>query len=110
MVAGFLLALAATSTPRAVGDGSEYVHFASRLAAGHVPGPGESRHFIFYSALAAPLLTMGLSGATAFTVVSGIQHRKGPVTSARLRLASPRGKPIIRLPLPQPWVMFVAES
>ena len=42
-----LLTLAATSTPRVVGDGSEYVHLAARLASGHLPGPGESRHFIF---------------------------------------------------------------
>ena len=67
-----LLTLAATSTPRVVGDGSEYVHLAARLAAGHLPGPGESRHFIFYSALAAPLLALGLTAAAAFTILNGL--------------------------------------
>jgi hypothetical protein len=67
-----LVVLAATSTPRVVGDGSEYVHLASRLAAGHLPGPGESRHFIFYPALASPLIRLGLTPTTAFTILNGL--------------------------------------
>ena len=66
-----IVVLAATSTPRVVGDGSEYVHLASRLAAGHLPGPGESRHFIFYPALAAPLIRLGLTPTAAFTILNG---------------------------------------
>ncbi|MGE5199501.1 MAG: hypothetical protein ACM3H9_07655 [Rhodospirillaceae bacterium] len=72
LFACLLLTLAATSTPRVVGDGSEYVHLASRLAAGHLPGAGESRHFLFYSALAAPLMAAGLGAAAAFTVLNGL--------------------------------------
>jgi hypothetical protein len=67
-----LVTLAATSTPRVVGDGSEYVHLASRLAVGQLPGAGESRHFVFYSALAAPLIAIGLSATAAFTIVNGL--------------------------------------
>ena len=67
-----LLTLTATSTPRAVGDGPEYIHLASRLAAGHLPSAGESRHFIFYSALAAPLLALGITAAAAFTILNGL--------------------------------------
>jgi hypothetical protein len=67
-----IVVLAATSTPRVVGDGSEYVHLASRLAAGHLPGPGESRHFIFYPALAAPLIRLGLTPTAAFTILNGL--------------------------------------
>jgi len=67
-----LLTLAATSSPRVVGDGSEYVHLAARLASGHLPAAGESRHFIFYSALAAPLLALGLTAAAAFTLLNGL--------------------------------------
>ena len=72
LFACLLLTLAATSTPRVVGDGSEYVHLASRLAAGHLPGAGESRHFVFYSALAAPLMAAGLTATAAFTVLNGL--------------------------------------
>jgi hypothetical protein len=67
-----LLTLAATSTPRVVGDGSEYVHLASRLATGHLPGAGESRHFILYSALAAPLIALGLTATAAFTILNAL--------------------------------------
>ena len=72
LFACLLLTLAATSTPRVVGDGSEYVHLASRLAAGELPGAGESRHFVFYSGLAAPLIAIGLSATAAFTIVNGL--------------------------------------
>ena len=64
--------LTATSAPRVVGDGSEYVHLASRLASGHLPGAGESRHFIFYPALAAPLIRLGFAPTTAFTILNGL--------------------------------------
>jgi hypothetical protein len=67
-----LVVLAATSTPRVVGDGSEYVHLASRLATGHLPGPGESRHFIVYPALASPLIRLGFTPTTAFTILNGL--------------------------------------
>ena len=67
-----LVTLAATSSPRVVGDGSEYVHLAARLASGNLPGPGESRHFIFYSALAAPLLALGFTATAAFTILNGL--------------------------------------
>ena len=72
LFACLLLTLAATSTPRVVGDGAEYVHLAARLASGHLPGPGESRHFIFYPALAAPLLALGLTATAAFTILNGL--------------------------------------
>lgn len=72
LFACLIVFLAATSTPRVVGDGSEYVHLASRLAAGHLPGPGESRHFIFYPALAAPLIRLGLAPTAAFTILNGL--------------------------------------
>jgi hypothetical protein len=72
LFACLLVFLAATSTPRVVGDGSEYVHLASRLAAGQLPGPGESRHFIFYPALAAPLIRLGLPPTAAFTILNGL--------------------------------------
>ena len=42
LFACLLLTLAATSTPRVVGDGSEYIHLAARLASGHLPGAGDS--------------------------------------------------------------------
>jgi len=75
LFACLLLTLAATSSPRVVGDGSEYVHLAARLASGHLPGAGESRHFIFYSALAAPVVALGrplgLDAAAAFTILNG---------------------------------------
>jgi hypothetical protein len=76
LFACLLLALAATSTPRVVGDGSEYVRLAGRLASGQLPGAGESRHFIFYSALAAPLLkllgALGVNPLVAFTLLNGL--------------------------------------
>ena len=72
LFACLLLTLAATSTPRVIGDGSEYVHLASRLAAGQLPGAGESRHFVFYSVLAAPLVAIGLSATAAFTILNGL--------------------------------------
>ena len=76
LFACLLLTLAATSSPRVVGDGSEYVHLAARIASGHLPGAGESRHFIFYSALAAPLVALGrplgLETAAAFTILNGL--------------------------------------
>jgi hypothetical protein len=72
LFACLLVMLAATSTPRVVGDGSEYVHLASRLASGQLPGAGESRHFVFYSALATPLIAAGLSATAAFTVLNGL--------------------------------------
>jgi hypothetical protein len=72
LFACLLLMLAATSTPRVVGDGAEYVHLAARLASGHLPGPGESRHFIVYPALAAPLLAVGLPASAAFTILNGL--------------------------------------
>lgn len=67
-----LATLAATSTPRVVGDGSEYVHLAARLASGHVPEAGEARHFIIYPALAAPLVALGLPVTAAFTILNGL--------------------------------------
>jgi len=76
LFACLLVALAATSTPRAVGDGSEYVHLSNRLASLHLPGAGESRHFLFYSALAAPLVALlnaiGLDPLGAFTLLNGL--------------------------------------
>jgi hypothetical protein len=72
LFACLLLTLAATSSPRVVGDGSEYVHLAARLASGQLPGPGESQHFIFYPALAAPLLALGLTTTAAFTILNGL--------------------------------------
>ena len=76
LFACLLLTLAATSSPRVVGDGSEYVHLAARIASGHLPGAGESRHFIFYSALAAPVVALGrplgLDAAAAFTLLNGL--------------------------------------
>jgi len=72
LFACLLLTLAATSTPRVVGDGSEYVHLSSRLASGQLPGAGESRHSIVYSALAAPLIAIGLSATAAFTLLNGL--------------------------------------
>jgi hypothetical protein len=72
LFACLLLTLAATSTPRLVGDGSDYVHLASQLASGRLPGAGESRHFIFYSALAAPLIAIGLSATASFTILNGL--------------------------------------
>ncbi|MFO7694042.1 MAG: hypothetical protein R6V57_13215 [Vicinamibacterales bacterium] len=76
LFACLLLTLAATSSPRIVGDGSEYVHLAARLASGQMPGAGESRHFIFYSALAAPVVVLGrpigLDAAAAFTILNGL--------------------------------------
>ena len=76
LFACLLLTLAATSSPRVVGDGSEYVHLAARLASGHLPGAGESRHFIFYSALAAPMVALGrplgLDTAAAFRILNGL--------------------------------------
>ena len=72
LFACLLVTLAATSAPRVLGDGSEYVHLASRLAGGHLPGAGESRHFIFYSALAAPLVAVGFTATAAFTIVNGL--------------------------------------
>jgi hypothetical protein len=69
-------ALAATSAPREVGDAAEYVRMADRLASGHVPGAGESRHFLFYSALAAPLIAasgaLHLNPLGAFTLLNGL--------------------------------------
>jgi hypothetical protein len=68
--------LAATSAPRVVGDGSEYVHLSDRLASLHLPGAGESRHFLFYSALAAPFVALldaiGLERLRAFTALNGL--------------------------------------
>ena len=76
LFACLLVALAATSTPRAIGDGSEYVHLSNRLTSLHLPGAGESRHFLFYSALAAPLVALlkviGLEPLGAFTVLNGL--------------------------------------
>jgi hypothetical protein len=72
LFACLLVTLAATSTPRVVGDGPEYVHLASRLAAGQLPGAGESRHFILYPALAAPMISLGLTPAVAFTILNGL--------------------------------------
>jgi hypothetical protein len=76
LFACLLVTLAATSTPRAVGDGSEYVHLSNRLASLHLPGAGESRHFLFYSALAAPLVALlnaiGLDPLGAFTLLNGL--------------------------------------
>jgi len=76
LFACLLVALAATSTPRAVGDGSEYVHLSNRLASLHLPGAGESRHFLFYSTLAAPLVALlhglGLDHLAAFTLLNGL--------------------------------------
>jgi hypothetical protein len=72
LFACLLVTLAATSAPRIVGDGSEYVHLASTLAAGHLPGAGESRHFLPYSALAAPLIALGLTATAAFTILNGL--------------------------------------
>ena len=76
LFACLLLTLAATSSPRIVGDGSEYVHLAAQLASGRLPGAGESRHFIFYSALAAPVAALvrpfGLDTAAAFTLLNGL--------------------------------------
>ncbi len=71
-----LAALAATSAPREVGDAAEYVRMASRLASGHVPGAGESRHFLFYPALAAPVVAalgaLHLNPLLAFTLLNGL--------------------------------------
>jgi hypothetical protein len=67
-----LVILAATSTPRVAGDGAEYVHLAARVASGYLPDPGESRHFFFYPALAAPLVALGLSVTASFTVLNGL--------------------------------------
>ena len=76
LFACLLVTLAATSTPRVVGDGAEYVHLSARLASLHLPGAGESRHFLFYSALAAPLVALlraiGLDPLGAFTVLNGL--------------------------------------
>jgi hypothetical protein len=76
LFACLLVTLAATSAPRVVGDGSEYVHLSDRLASLHLPGAGESRHFLFYSALAAPLVALlkaiGLEPLDAFTVLNGL--------------------------------------
>ena len=77
-----LVFLTATSTPRVVGDGSEYVHLASRLASGHLPGAGESRHFIFYPALAAPLIRLGFAPTTAFTMLNGLLLVAGAYAAA----------------------------
>jgi len=90
LFAGLLLTLAATSSPRVVGDGSEYVHLAARLASGHLPGAGESRHFIFYSALAAPVVALvrpfGLDAAAAFTILNGLLLLAAfYITASRLR-------------------------
>jgi hypothetical protein len=71
-----LTALAVTSAPREVGDAAEYVRMASRLASGHVPSAGESRHFLFYPALAAPVVAafgaLHLNTLDAFTLVNGL--------------------------------------
>jgi hypothetical protein len=72
LFACLLLILAATSTPRIVGDGSEYVHVAARLASGHLPGAGESRHSVVYSALAVPMIAIGFSATAAFAVLNGL--------------------------------------
>jgi len=72
LFACLLLILAATSAPRVVGDGPEYAHLAARLASGHLPGAGESRHFVFYSALAVPLIAIGFSATAAFAVLNGL--------------------------------------
>jgi len=76
LFACLLVTLAATSAPREVGDGSEYVNLSDRLASLHLPGAGESRHFLFYSALAAPLVALlkaiGLEPLGAFTVLNGL--------------------------------------
>jgi len=72
LFACLLLTLAATSTPRVVGDGSEYIHLAARLASGHLPGAGDSRHFMFYSALAAPLMAIGFGATAAFAILNGV--------------------------------------
>jgi len=76
LFACLLVTLAATSTPRAVGDGPEYVHLSNRLASLHLPGAGESRHFLFYSALAAPFVALlnaiGLEQLGAFTLLNGL--------------------------------------
>jgi hypothetical protein len=72
LFACLLLTLAATSTPRVAGDGAEYVNLAARQASGHLPGPGESRHFIFYSALAAPLMAAGVGATAAFAMLNGL--------------------------------------
>jgi len=89
LFACLLLTLAATSAPRIVGDGPEYVRLAARLASGHLPGAGESRHFIFYSALAAPLLklagALGHNPLVAFTLLNGLLLGSAfYVTSTRL--------------------------
>ena len=65
-----LVTLAATSTPRIAGDGSEYIHLAARIASGHLPGPGESRHFFLYPALASPLVALGFPATAAFTILN----------------------------------------
>jgi len=72
LFACLLVTLAATSAPRVVGDGAEYVHLASRMASGYLPEAGESRHFIVYSALAAPLIALGLTATAAFTILNGL--------------------------------------
>jgi hypothetical protein len=50
-----LLFLMATSVPRTVGDGPEYLRMTSYFAAGSWPPVETSRHFWLYSALTAPL-------------------------------------------------------
>ncbi|HNV02079.1 MAG TPA: hypothetical protein PLE61_01970 [Vicinamibacterales bacterium] len=74
--AALLAALAFSSSPREVGDASEYVRMAERLAAGRLPGAGESRHFIAYPALAAPLVAalgaLGSGPLRAFTILNGL--------------------------------------
>jgi hypothetical protein len=76
LFACLLVTLAATSTPRPVGDGAEYVYLSDRLASLHLPGAGESRQFPFYSALAAPFVALlhglGLNHLAAFTLLNGV--------------------------------------
>jgi len=64
-----LLTLAATSSPRVVGDGSEYVHLAARLASGHLPAPA-SRGTSSSIPPSRPLLALGLTAAAAFTLLN----------------------------------------
>ena len=59
-----LVALMAGSTPRRVGDGTEYVEMASQIAAVHAPGV--QTHFWLYPALAAPFVAVtGAAGLPA---------------------------------------------
>ena len=49
---------------------------SAQLVFGYLPGAGESRHFLFYSALAAPAAALarpfGLDTAAAFTLLNGL--------------------------------------